>query len=481
MANHPDTFKTNAVFQAAHDVISKQMEAIKVTDDQQGISTDIKGDHHLLALAATNELLNQQSIAIATLLKKLPDTDTEHLRNDVDDPMTGSAAAIRLMEQTTHTNLVHRHVEKAKLTQIQTSGDKVTNVSLIHDINTFGPTDEVKEGILKTLPDFSADDESSQEATEQALDMFLERFVATVLTSNLSATASQALLYRKLSGTALVLLKDYMKIQSPRDEGEKLRIMIYALEQRFLISANPTLASARLRKIQKGNLTYAQLQAKISKLALYCTLDEHESRRSEVSQEKGLTQFKLAISETDRLLLHNEDKQRLKTDLPPLTLMGASMFLEAHYNEKNVYHSISHNMEQMGTTESHINNMINQHVNNRFQPKNPEDNYDTYQRNNWKQGKNYTNNKNIRPTQKYHAKTKPTNESLGLEKNSCLLCGLKGHFYQKCRRYPNMEPHATLCKTCNKGAHTRYLCKQQDSNNQKKFNKGTTQKNHQKN
>ena len=67
-------------------------------------------------------------------------------------------------------------------------------------------------------------------------------------------------------------MKDYMIYRKPTDNTEALKIMIHFLESRFLISANSTLATAKLRQIVKGNYSFAQLQAKISKLAFIALL-----------------------------------------------------------------------------------------------------------------------------------------------------------------------------------------------------------------
>ena len=94
---------------------------------------------------------------------------------------------------------------------------------------------------------------------------------------------------------------------------------------------------AQVRQIVKGNYSFAQLQAKISKLTFYSTLDvEPSNKRQTLAQERGLEQFKIAINEQDRNLLQEEDNQRTKMDLPPLTLIGASMFLESFYTKKDV-------------------------------------------------------------------------------------------------------------------------------------------------
>ena len=79
----------------------------------------------------------------------------------------------------------------------------------------------------------------------------------------------------------------------------------------------------------------------ISKLAYYSTLYEPSHKRHALAQERGLEQFKIAITDQDRILIQEEDNQRTKMDLPPLTLIGAAMFLESYYTKKDVYSTIS--------------------------------------------------------------------------------------------------------------------------------------------
>ena len=272
------------------------------------------------------------------------------------------------------------------------------------------------------MNDFSAD-ELNADQVEEKLDLFLERFILTLSTGDLSAKAAQNLLYRKLCGTALVLLKDYMILQSPSSDKEYLRIMIHFLETRFLRSANPILANAKLRQIEQGSLSFAQLQAKISKLAFYSTLDEDPDKRTALSQSRGLEQFKIAIREVDRNMLYNEDKTRQKSNLPPLTLIGASMFLENFYQEQKVYTAISKHEGKSGS-------LLN--INKTPYREGPDKPYP-------KKGqfdKGFRPNQQKKDQPKFGNK-KITNDSLGIPKQHCLLCGKKGHGYTSCFLYPN--------------------------------------------
>jgi hypothetical protein len=333
MAEIPKTYKREAPFDSVRKEIESKIQQINF--NAIGENNMSHPDQNVMATMISNDLLESHTLALAHLLKKLPIDDTAVLRDDSEDAITGQTAAEKMISQQEKASFIFRQVEKSKLDQIQNSKNKLKNFTLIHEIPTLETNTEVKETAAKSLSDFTADEDDRPEIVEEKLDLFIERFLATCSSNKLSAEAAQALLYRKLAGTALQITKEHMIIQEPENEVEKLRMMLFSLEQRFLISASPVLAQAKLRKIQKNNLTFAQLQAKISKLAFYSVLEENVNDRARLAAERGIAQFKLAISEPDMLLLQEEDKERAKAELAPLSLQGASVFLEHYYNKKN--------------------------------------------------------------------------------------------------------------------------------------------------
>ena len=459
MADAPRNYKKESPYDSVRKEIETKMQ--KIDFNTNGENTISQSDQNVLATVISNDLLENHTLAIAHLLKKLPVDDTGILRDDSQEAISGNIAAAKMIEQQEKANFIFRQVEKSKLDQIQNSKNQLKTFTLIHEIPPLGTNTEVKETAAKSLSDFTADEDSRPEIVEEKLDLFIERFLATCSSNKLSAEAAQALLYRKLAGTALQITKEHMAIQDPENEIEKLRMMLFSLEQRFLISASPVLAQAKLRKIQKNNLTFAQLQAKISKLAFYSVLDENINNRTRLAAEQGIAQFKLAISEPDRLLLQEEDKQRAKAEMPPLSLQGASVFLEHYYNQKTVYQAVASNSPE-SDKDFQFNNITQQNSN--LQLKNGLPKYATKKDNRrYNQGFQRTN------PQKY-----VTAESLGLAKDSCLLCGITGHKFAKCLRYPNTLPCPSICRHCYKGAHPHAQCKQATSYGQNK-NKKTDQ------
>ena len=110
---------------------------------------------------------------------------------------------------------------------------------------------------------------------EGELALFLERFVAAVKSSRINAAAAVGLFYRKLGGSALQVTRDFLEIQDCEDDYEKqLRLMIHCLESRSSFSADPVLPIAWLASIQKNQISFVQLQTKISKLARFAVLND---------------------------------------------------------------------------------------------------------------------------------------------------------------------------------------------------------------
>ena len=419
-----NTYKDHVLFKQNQQILETKLQ--NFTD----VESIPESDSTILASYCVHNLLYNHSKILTAILDLLPEATADREFNETNENISPTEAIRQLIIQQNQCNVIFRNFESNRLSQLMKSANMATNITLIHDLPTvLGDQDEVKENVLKSLADFTA--EGTADFIEDNLDIFLERFILTLKTSNLSAQAGQNLLLRKLTGTALTLMKEYMMIQQPKDDTEALKIMINFLESRFLISANSTLATAKLRQIVKGHYSFAQLQAKISKLAFYSTLDLPPHKRNTLAQDRGLEQFKIAINEHDRNLLQEEDNQRLKMDLPPLSLIGASMFLESFYTKQDVYSTVKKsefNVEEIHNIVEHKPPLA---VNN------------------------IEVNKN-RPV---------TSESLGLPKNSCFLCGKNNHSFKKCFLYPNEKPFATLCKKCNKGAHSFRVCKQYKSEN----------------
>ena len=471
-----NTFKDNAAYSSVQTQISKQLEAL-AGDPLNNLAKLSDQDTTILESSEMHDLLARHSLAIAQLLTKM---DGGALKLDPDNPdnsIEPRAAAESLIQHQTRANCLFRHVEKFKFNNLLQSGDRAVDLHLIHDIEVNGDVDEVRDSLVRNLMDFSGDSSSNPEVVEDELCLFLERYVSAVKSSRINAPSAVGLLYCKLCGSALQLVKDFLSVQNVDDDDtRKVRLMIHCLESRFLVSANPVLANARLSSIQKGNLSYVQLQTKISKLARYAVLNEPRDKQLEIQQVKGLAQFRLAISEADRQLLIEEDEARLKAYLKPLTLQGSSAYLDAYHNKKRAYQMVANNdtnieynfntiktkqkggkIEQKG--ESHSKEVAVSHNVNRQPVK------QHFQKNSREVKRpSFPQKKRDNPNFVHPA-------DLGFFNNECLLCGRVGHRFSSCPLYPQPSRiFKSLCSRCFLGAHGSKLCKQSSTNN-KPFDK----------
>ena len=280
------------------------------------------------------------------------------------------------------------------------------------------------------------------------------------------------LLYRKLCGSALQLVKDFLSVQNVEDDDkQKVRLMIHCLESRFLVSANPVLATARLSSIQKGSMSYVQLQTKISKLARYAVLNEPRDKQLDMQQAKGLAQFKLAISDADRQLLLEEDEARLKAYLKPLTLQGSSAYLDSYYNQKRAYQMVANNDPSQECNFNHLKtskkvNKLEQKMDSRSKEIDTSHNVNhrSPQKHNFDNFRRETKRPSF-PVKKKDNSTFVHPSDLGFFNNECLLCGRVNHRFMDCRLYPQpSKVHKSLCKRCLMGAHSFRICKQHSPN-----------------
>ena len=247
--------------------------------------------------------------------------------------------------------------------------------------------------------------------------------------------------------------------------------MIHCLESRFLVSANPILATARLSSIQKGSMSYVQLQTKISKLARYAVLNEPRDKQLEMQQVKGLAQFRLAISDADRQLLIEEDEARLKAYLKPLTLQGSSAYLDSYYNQKRAYQMVANNDTNLeynfNTVKTPKKGKVDQKVDNR--PKEGDVSHNIINRQPFKQNFHKNHREVKRPSFQNKKRDNPNfvhPSDLGFFNNECLLCGRVGHRFLDCLLYPQpSRVYKSLCRRCFSGAHASKICKQFSTNN----------------
>ena len=110
--------------------------------------------------------------------------------NETNENISPTEAIRQLIIQQNQCNVIFRNFESNRLSQLMKSANMATNITLIHDLPTvLGDQDEVKENVLKSLADFTA--EGTPDLIENNFYIFLQKFILTLKTSNLSAQAGQ--------------------------------------------------------------------------------------------------------------------------------------------------------------------------------------------------------------------------------------------------------------------------------------------------
>ena len=134
----------------------------------------------------------------------------------------------------------------------------------LHLINplpsVWGTADKVSDSLLKLIPEFSG----YCATNEQDLTHFLRQIYAQVKTSDLSEQTTLKVILRKLTGSAFILEDKH--VQDTTVDIQSVGQMVKLLENKFLASCSPLAAESQLHTLRQGGLTYAQLQAKCTRL-----------------------------------------------------------------------------------------------------------------------------------------------------------------------------------------------------------------------
>ena len=224
-----------------------------------------------------------------------------------------SALVSRQME-----NVLSEHLKK------QEGIDFDSNEKLINEppITTFGTEHKASDTGLKMIETFTGDTTN----VEENLTTFLRSVYSLIQTNNLSEKAANSVIIRKVSGSAQILIDSFVE-KMGGVENVTFRNLIFHLEKKFVIQSSPLHADAQLHSLQKGNLTYTQLQAKIQRLVRLATRLEDPSKIKTLVEIKEQASFLMAIDIIDREKITAENNRRLLASLPALTLDQMSTFL----------------------------------------------------------------------------------------------------------------------------------------------------------
>ena len=345
-------------------------------------------------------------------------------------------------------NLMSRQLEKSLHQQIANyEGQRLQ--SDLHLINTppeaWGNMDRISDSSLKLIPEFTGDSASN----ENDLNIFLRNVYSQVKTSGLTEEATVNVILRKLNGSAFILADRF--VQDTKTEVTVPQL-VKLLESKFMISCSPLAAESQLHNLRQSGRTYAQLMATCSRLAFLATRMEKAETRVELCKIKEVSGFLMAISNNDRLNIHNENSRRQTHNLKNLNLEQMCDFLQALAAEK-----INYEKEPIMTAQQDIHNVEYKKYD---KPRQGQRQGQPKKRQGWGQEQQAPQDKEDRSPKVF-----VTNNMVNVGKNACLLCGAETHHFrsEKCPYY-NTQLQKSPCKWCNKGGHLHRLCRTRKQN-----------------
>ena len=367
-------------------------------------------------------------------------------------------------------NLLTRQMERLleEHLKMQEGTDYDYKEMLIHEPpmgQVFGVEAKASDTGLRMISSFSGDSLHSNEAD---LTVFLREIYSLTQTNALTENAAVSVILRKVTGSAQVLLDDFVsKLGGPTEVN--LRQLVAHLEKKFIIKSSPLHADAELHSIQQGVLTYSQLQAKIQRLVrLACRL-ESEERKQTLMKVKENAAFIMAISPDDRLLINGENSRRAGDNLTALSLDQMSDFLSKAVADRLNYESINN----VTPVLDHQGLLLPQPINyaqrgsfrgrGRFRGAVPSRGGQSGQRG---AVNNFRYSRRGQFEMKRGARKQfVTTDMAGVDKNCCLLCGSPGHGFKDANcPYAGAELMPSPCRQCRHGAHATATCKEKHGN-----------------
>ena len=316
-------------------------------------------------------------------------------------------------------NLLSRQIERTLYQHIkeQQGEEVITPQDLINvPPSGFGSENKVSDSGLRLITVFTGDSSNN----EEDLTIFLREVYALSGTSNLTEMATISVIIRKVAGSAQILLDDFIAKKGGHANVTIAQVVAH-LEKKFIVQLSPLHSDAQLHAMQINDLSYSQLQAKISRLARLACRKESVEKQTTLVKVKEISSFFMAILPIDRQAINNENTRRASENLTPLNLDQMVSFLQNRIVDKI-------------NLEDNIFVLRNNAKNKGFQ-------------------------KQIKKTTKKPTKF-VTFKMAGVPSNSCLLCGEASHKFTNSNcPYFGEELMTSPCKKCERGAHPTRVCK----------------------
>ena len=318
-------------------------------------------------------------------------------------------------------NLLARQIERKLFQHVQEQigNEVITPQDLINTPpSSYGTESKVSDSGLRLITIFTGDSTNN----EEDLTIFLREVYALSATSNLTEHASISVIIRKVSGSAQILLDDYI-LKKGGHNNVTMAQVVALLEKKFIVMLSPLHSDAQLHNLQINDMSYSQLQAKISKLAKLACRKEPVEKQETLVRVKEISSFLMAISPSDRQVINNENSRRATNNLTPLSLDMMVDYLQ--------------------------NRVVDQLNNDRI-----------YEIRQSKPRDKQVIKKGNKPQGLNKAKKFVTFQMANVAQNACLLCGNESHkFTAKECPYFGQDLMTSPCRKCNIGAHATRVCK----------------------
>ena len=223
-----------------------------------------------------------------------------------------------LSELASKQNLMCRQLEKNLNDHLNVQLGKKVDIEqhLVNEFpaDTFGAEVKISDSSLRLITPFSGDETNS----EADLNTFLREIYTVSQTNNLTENMTINILVRKLTGTAQILIDDFISQQDK--QNLKLKQVVAHLERKFLMVSSPYVADSRLHDIKIQDLSYSQLHAQITRLAKLATRLEPKEKKETLVRIKENSAFLNAISSADRQIITAENVRREQEHLSQLNI-----------------------------------------------------------------------------------------------------------------------------------------------------------------
>ena len=406
--------------------------------------------------AMLENFIKTQSATTSSLINFVGNQCTEN-RDINGTELTPNQQKQVLSELASRQNLMCRQLEKSLSDHLNIQlGKKVeSDHHLVNEFpsNVFGQETKISDSSLRLINPFSGDEQNS----EADLTTFLREIYTVSQTNNLNENMTINILVRKLTGTAQILVDDFIA-QNDR-QNIKLTQVVAHLERKFLMVSSPFVADSRLHDIKILDLNYSQLHAQITRLAKLATRLEPKEKRDTLVKIKENSAFLNAISSADRQIITAENVRREQDHLSPMNIDQMANLLTQRSADK-----LSSQEIIFKATETSRPNATPQGeekvelVTPSVPPQQPQPGRGRGQR--FRGG--FRGARGARGRGRFSnngLNKRVTAEKAGVPEHTCLFCGDPSHKFrdEKCRYY-GQRLMPSKCRKCFVGAHPTAAC-----------------------